>query len=257
MRQSERQRKILNRLASESYASVQELQSLVGASEATIRRDLRQLAEVGGIRRVHGGVELPENIGHHLSGSPFSQNLQLRVPQKRAIASTAASLIEDGETIVIDGGSTTFMMCPFLRDKALTVLTNSLPIIDQLLRAPRIRLLVPGGEIFREQNIILSPFEQDGTAECFASTMFMGAQAITSAGLLQADSILIRAEQRLMERAKRVIVLADSSKFARDAGLVLCPLERIHTVVSDTGLEPHHRKMLERAGVQLILAKIV
>lgn len=256
MRQSERRREILNRLAQEPFASVQELQALVGASEATIRRDLRRLAEDGALKRVHGGVERHETQSVHLAGTPLARSKQVNVPQKRAIARAAAQLIEPGETIVIDGGSTTSMLCPFVADLDLQVLTNSLPIVEQLLLSQRTRLLVPGGEVFREQNIILSPYEEDGTAECFASKMLMGAQALSPMGLLQADSILIRAERRLMARADKLIVLADSSKFERRAGLVLCPLSEIDIVVTDSGVSTKHRAMLEKAGVEVIVAQV-
>jgi DeoR family ulaG and ulaABCDEF operon transcriptional repressor len=254
MRQSERRREILNRLAQEPFASVQELQTLVGASEATIRRDLRRLAEDGALKRVHGGVERPEAHATRLAGAPLTRTKQVNVAQKRAIAKAAAQLLEPGETIVIDGGSTTSMLCPFLADLELQVLTNSLPIVEQLLASQRTRLLVPGGEVFREQNIILSPYEEDGTAECFASKMLMGAQALSPVGLLQADSILIQAERRLMARAEKLIVLADSSKFERKAGLVLCPLSEIDIVVTDNGVSAKHRAMLEKAGVEVVIA---
>lgn len=255
MRQSERRRRILGRLTEAPFASVQELQSLVGASEATIRRDLRRLAEDGALKRVHGGVERPEAQATRLAGTPLSRSRQINVLQKRAIARAAAALIEPGETIVIDGGSTTSLLCPFLGDLDLQVLTNSLPIVEQLLLSPRTRLLVPGGEVFREQNIILSPFEEDGTAECFASKMLMGAQALSPMGLLQADSILVRAERRLMARAEKLVVLADSSKFERKTGLVLCPLSEIDIVVTDWGIGAKSQAMLEKAGVEVVIAE--
>lgn len=254
MRQSLRRRQILEQLDSRQYASVHELKTLVGASEATIRRDLRELAESGAIRRVHGGVERPDGFAPRLSGEPFARTREINVPQKRAIAQAAAELVEAGETIIIDGGSTTYMMCPFLENLDLQVLTNSLPIIERLLAAPRTRLLVPGGEVFREQNIILSPFEQDGTAQCFASRMFMGAKAITPAGLLQADSILIQAERRLMARAQEVIVLADSSKFRRSTGLVSCDLGQIDLIITDGGVREADLAMLRAAGVEVLIA---
>jgi len=254
MRQSERRRRILGRLTEAPFASVQELQGLVGASEATIRRDLRKLADDGALKRVHGGVERPEAQTAHLSGTPLARNKQMNVAQKRAIAKAAAKLIESGETIVIDGGSTTSLVCPFLGDLDLQVLTNSLPIVEQLLAFPRTRLLVPGGEVFREQNIILSPYDEDGTAECFASKMLMGAQALSPVGLLQADSILIQAERRLLARTEKLIVLADSSKFERKTGLVLCPLSEIDIVVTDAGIGAKSRAMLEKAGVEVLIA---
>jgi DeoR family ulaG and ulaABCDEF operon transcriptional repressor len=254
MRPTERRRQILARLTDKPYVSVQDLQILTEASEATIRRDLRELAQIGAIRRVHGGVERTDEATNRLAGEPFARTRQINVSQKQAIARAAAAMTEPGETIIIDGGSTTYMMCPFLEDKRLQVLTNSLPIIERLLSFSGTRLLVPGGEVFREQNIILSPFEQDGTAECYASTMFMGAQALTAAGLLQADSILIRAERRLMERAQRVVVLADSSKFRRTTGLVSCELSRIHMVITDSKVRDEDVAMLRAANVEVVIA---
>ena len=255
MRPTERRRQILARLGEQPYVSVQDLQVLTEASEATIRRDLRDLAETGAIRRVHGGVERTEETTNRLAGEPFARTRQINVSQKQAIARAAAAMTEPGETIIIDGGSTTYMMCPYLEDKHLQVLTNSLPIIERLLSSPGTRLLVPGGEVFREQNIILSPFEHDGTAECYASTMFMGAQALTSVGLLQADSILIRAERRLMERAQRVVVLADSSKFRRTTGLVSCELSQIDMVITDPAVRDEDVAMLRAADVEVVIAQ--
>jgi DeoR family ulaG and ulaABCDEF operon transcriptional repressor len=84
--------------------------------------------------------------------------------------------------------------------------------------------------------------------------MLMGAQALSPMGLMQADSILIRAERRLMARAEKLIVLADSSKFERKTGLVLCPLSEIDIVVTDAGVSAKDRAMLEKAGVQVIIA---
>ncbi|MEM8825947.1 MAG: DeoR/GlpR transcriptional regulator, partial [Pseudomonadota bacterium] len=112
-----------------------------------------------------------------------------------------------------------------------------------------VRLHVPGGEIYREQNIILSPFEHDGVSQYAASKMFIGAGALSRRGLLQVDSILIQAEKRLLARAEELIVLADSSKFVATASLILCGLDRIDRVVTDDGIPEEARLYLERAGI--------
>lgn len=248
MRQSERHREIVRILEHTPLATVDDLCRSLGASPATVRRDLRALAADGRIVRIHGGAE-PKQAPGRLQGTPFARNVLANVPQKKAIAKHAADLLSDGEAIIMDAGSTTFFMCPHLRGRDLQVLTNSIPIVEQLLGEPSVRLHVPGGEIFREQNIVLSPFDNNGVNQYAASKMFMGAGALSKRGLAQSDSILIQAEQRLMSRADELVVLADSTKFAADASLVLCALERITRLVTDSGARDGDVAMMERAGV--------
>lgn len=253
MHASERERIIMAELGRQPFIGVAELVAATKASEATVRRDLKRLADSGRVNRVRGGVEMrprPTAVGH-LQGTPFQRNLEENIAAKRAIAARAAALIAPGEPVIIDGGTTTFQMCPHLMTRDAQVLTNSLPIADQLIRNAACRLLMPAGEIFREQNIVLSPFDEDGIAHYAASKMFMGAAAITAAGLHQADSVLIRAERKLIDRARELIVLVDSSKFDRVASLILCPLERISRLITDEGISELHAAMLRDAGVAL------
>ncbi len=256
MHQSERSEKILEHLESKPYISVTQLSEMLDASEATIRRDLKRLEQSSQVKRLHGGAvrEPQRQERQHLSGTPFERNLQVNIEKKRRIAKKAAELCDEGESIIIDGGSTTYFMCPHLRTLDLQILTNSLHIAEDLLTNGRARILLPGGELFREQNIILNPFQNDWIQNHSASTMFMSAQAITAVGLTQADSLIVRAELQLMERAEKLIVLMDSAKFNRAASLVLCPLERIDVVVTDAGVTDDNIEMLEQAGVKVVIA---
>src|SRR5579885_2107504 len=97
------------------------------------------------------------------------------------------------------------------------------------------RVSVPGGSIKSEQNIILSPFEEDGLSRYHASKLFMGAAAVGARGLMQADVVLIQAEQKLMDKADKLVVLVDSSKFRTSASFVVCDLDAIDMVVTDAG----------------------
>jgi len=113
---------------------------------------------------------------------------------------------------------------------------------------------VPGGVIYREQNIILSPFENDVTKNFYARRMFMGAQGLGPLGLMEADPLLIQAEHKLIGQADELIVLADSTKFENRSSLVLCPLGRINTVITDEGITDKAASMLEAADVELFVA---
>lgn len=255
MHQAERKKHILDILSRRPLASVDELVDSLGVSAATIRRDLNRLSEAGEIERVHGGAQkAPSSL--HLRGSPFADNLTVNVPQKKAIAELAASLVSPSETIILDAGTTTYFMCPHLRGRDLQILTNSLPVVNELYKDPTVRLHVPGGQIYPEQDIILSPFRDDATGNYAASKMFMGAHGLWRQGLVQEDSILIQAERRLLDRTEDLIVVADSSKVRPSDGLVLCGLDRIDTLVTDEALEPDAKAILEAAGVDVLIAKL-
>jgi DeoR family ulaG and ulaABCDEF operon transcriptional repressor len=114
------------------------------------------------------------------------------------------------------------------------------------------RVTVPGGEVYREQNIIVSAYEHDTAIDHFyASKMFMGAQAIRPQGLIEGDPILIKTEQKLLKQADELIVLVDGSKFAPGGSLILCPLERIRLLITDTSAPPEAFAMLEGQGVRV------
>jgi len=156
--------------------------------------------------------------------------------------------------VMIDGGSTTLQMCPHLKGLNLQVLTNSLHIASALLGQAGTRLLLPGGAVFPEQNIILSAVGEDLMPRFHAPKLFMGAAAVGPQGLMQADVVLVAAERRLIERAEKVVLLVDSSKFEASSGYVVCGLEEVDIVVSDWRLSGDAREMLERAGVEVVVA---
>jgi len=265
MHSAEREKVILECLGQRGFVSFQDLEKRMDASPATIRRDLERLVEAGLITRVRGGAQISDrgkkkipvsggpNSGH-LLGVPFHENIHRHRPQKEAIGRTAAKLCAAGEGIMIDGGSTTLQMCSHLAGLNLQVLTNSLHIVSALLNQPGTRLLVPAGQVFPEQSIILSAAGDDGMPRFHAPKLFMGAASLGPAGLMQADIILVTAERRLIDRADQIIVLVDSSKLDGPSGHVVCRLEDIDTVVTDAAITPQHTKMLEKAGIRVVIA---
>jgi DeoR family transcriptional regulator, ulaG and ulaABCDEF operon transcriptional repressor len=255
MHESERHRLILSAVQDRPMVTVADLVALTASSEATIRRDISTLHLQKKLRRVRGGAESvspPQFVG--LAGRPFSVNETMNIAQKRAIARAAVDLCQDGDAIIINGGTTTFQMVHPLSTRRLQVFTNSFPIAEHLLKHSKNTVLLPGGAIYREQNIILSPFDDDGSRHFYARRMFMGCQGLGGLGLMEADPLLIQAEQKLINQADELVVLADSTKFARRSSLLLCALSRIHTVVTDDAITDRDAAMLDAAGVQLIVA---
>lgn len=257
MHAAERQKTILSLLTERGFIAFRDLERELGASPATVRRDLERLAGEQRVVRVHGGVSLPAapDPGGHLSGIPFHENIDRNRGPKEAIGRAAAALCLPGEAVMIDGGSTTLQMCPHLVGMGLQVLTNSLHIVSALLGQQGTRLMVPGGQVFPEQNIILSAGGDDLMPRFYAPKLFMGAASIGPQGLMQADIVLVAAERRLIDRAEKLIVLADSSKFAISSGNVVCGLEEVDMLISDAGLSADSQAMIRAAGIELLIAE--
>jgi DeoR family ulaG and ulaABCDEF operon transcriptional repressor len=255
MHEKERHRIILSAVQEKPVVTVPEMVELTDSSEATIRRDIAALHLQKRLRRVRGGAESispPQFMG--IAGRPFSVNETMHVAEKRAIARKAVDLCQDGDPIIVNGGTTTFQMVHHLANRRMTIFTNSFPIAEHLLKHSKNTVMLSGGTIYREQNIILSPFENDVTRNFYARRMFMGAQGLGPLGLMEGDPLLIQAEQKLIDQADELVVLVDSSKFRQRSSLILCGLSRISTVITDAGIEDRDARMLEEAGVSLIVA---
>ena len=263
MLERQRHQLILDTLDERGYASVRELTRQTGASEATLRRDLNKLALAGRLHKLHGGAQaLAENERvlerPQLAGYSFLASREVHAREKQLIAHEAVGLCTDGEASIINGGSSTFMMVEWLRDRQLNILTNSFPIAMELADSDN-RISLPGGEIHRKQNIILSAFDNDGTANYIGSRMFMGTPGITPFGVLESDPVLIQAERKVRRQAGQLVVLADSSKISAagnaSGSLVFCTLSEIDILITDENLDEASRTMLESEGVEILIAR--
>jgi len=252
-----RRKNLLMLLTERQSVSVADLEKALHASPATIRRDINELAASNLLKKVHGGAQmLQPDKPSALVGLTFQQNMALHAGRKRAIARRAVQMCHDGETIIVNGGTTTFMMAEYLTESRLCVLTNSFLMAQALLTTSQNDILVPGGKIYRDQNVIVSPFENDVIQNHYASRMFMGAVAISRLGLLESDPLLLRAEVKLIKQAEHLVVLVDSSKFvSRRAGLIVCPLSRVHTLITDNGVSAETLDMLRAQHIEVIVVE--
>ena len=208
MLETERHRIILSAVQDRPVVTVADLCALTGVSEATVRRDIAQLHVAKQLRRVRGGAEAiapPQFVG--INARPFAVNQTIRMAEKRAIAQAAVDLCQDGDAIIINGGTTTFQMVHPLSARRMQVFTNSFPIAEHLLKHSKNTVLLPAGAIYREQNIILSPFDQDGSSHFYARRMFIGCRGLGPLGLMEGDPLLIQAEQKLIGQADELLSL--------------------------------------------------
>lgn len=257
MLEAERHRLILKLSAERSVISVIDLVEILGASEATIRRDVNALAESGLLRRIRGGVEaLQPRHEAHLVGIPFQLNESMCAAQKRAIARAAVELLKNGDSIVVNGGTTTFAMSEFLVDRQLDILTNSIPLMIRLLPT-RNRIVMTGGTVFREQNIVLSPYDHDVSDQFWGERLFMGCYGINRFGLMEADPLIVQAQQKLLRRAERLVVLADSRKLRQRSSMIVAGLDRIETLITDEGATDEDLDVFRQREIKVIRAPLL
>jgi len=258
LHERERWQTILRLVRERGVVPVRDLVRETGASAASIRRDLSKLAESGAVRRMHGGVEMVPGGGRpqELGTRAFEVSRTLNLQRKRAIAEAAAALCVDGQSIIINAGSTTYQMVEPLHQHRLDILTNSFPIAEALMVRGHNRVMVPGGEIYRKQAIILSPFDDDAIQHYAADTMFMSCASLGPLGVIEGDPLIARAEVKLLDRAQKLVVLVDSSKFEPRGAIVVCPLSRVSTVVTDDSAPHQSIAMLRSAGIEVIIAKV-
>ena len=192
-------------------------------------------------------------LSETLATRSFDVSRTINAEAKRAIARAAVELCEDGDAVIINGGTTTFQMAQFLRNRKLKVLTNSYPLAEFLIRETENRVALPGGEVYRAQKLIVAAFDDDAIQHYSARLMFMSAMSIGPRGVIEGDPLIARAETKLLQRADKLVVLADASKFAVKGSLVVCPLKRIHMLITDAGAPSDALAMLREESVETLV----
>ena len=243
---STRLRTIADAVCGAEQLSVAELAAATGASEMTIRRDLEVLAEQGVLERFRGGARSLLLRGE---GPPFALRKQDRIEVKRRIAAEAARLVSEGESVVIDGGTTCLEVANALRDHRITVMPLSLHAANALAGGPRLTLLMPGGEVRTGELTMTGPLAQASLAALRFDTAILGCCGLSAADGLTAYDLLDAAVKRAaIASARRTIVVADGSKLTRTALAAVAPVSSLDAVVTDETALPAHLEALTAAG---------
>jgi DeoR/GlpR family transcriptional regulator of sugar metabolism len=252
MLKTARQSQIRRLVDEQGQVTVTELNGLLDVSEATIRRDLEQMANLGWVQRTHGGAVKVEPAG---SEAPIKQRLRENAAEKERIGAAAAGLVKAGETIFLGSGSTVREMTPHLLSiPHLTVITNSLPVINELA-ASEIELIVIGGMLRQSELSMVGHVAELAIREFRADTVFMGIAALDVQQGLTSDFLPEAVTDRtIMGMARQCVIVADHSKFGRVNSVFLAPVTAADTIISDTQVAPETVRKLEEAGVRVILA---
>ena len=247
----ERRTQILRIIESKGFVGLQELSSRLGASESTVRRDLEYLDGIGQIRRTRGGAAY---VGESLT--TFEDRRGRASLQKSRIAQAAAELIEPGEAILLDGGTTTLEVARHLAGKSLQVVTNSLPIVNVLVNQPQVELVMIGGYLYPKTGVALGPLAVAALAGVHVRRLIMSVGGITESGLFNSNALLVETERQMIEAAEEVVVVSDSGKLGHSALAHLCPLDVVDRVVMDSGITPRWRENLAAAGIELTVVNV-
>ncbi|MFY8328201.1 DeoR/GlpR family DNA-binding transcription regulator [Pseudoalteromonas sp. ZZD1] len=255
MLEKHRQQLIIDILEKSQFASVRSLTQQLNASEATIRRDITKMAKRGEITKIRGGAESAnkEKKKTQIASTSFSVDKTKQADTKRLIAKRAVELCSDGDSIIINGGSSTYMMGEFLSSLQLNILTNSFVLANYITENSENQVSLPGGEIYRDQGIILSSYESD-TIENYRSTMmFMGTPGIGEFGVMESDPLLIRSEQKLKKQTEKLVILADSTKLGQHSNFIFCPLSEVDILITDSNADMKLIKDFESKGIEVII----
>jgi DeoR family transcriptional regulator of aga operon len=253
---AERHALILDAVRRSGATSIQTLASSIGASLATVRRDLDFLTERGYVERTHGGAMLRARL--RTTFEP-SADISSGVAQaaKAAIGAMAADMLEEGQSVIFDSSSTVLEAARAVvrRGIALTAVTNDLRIANLFAACPDVTLIMTGGTLRPESYTLIGEPGHSFVEGLMADVALVGTHALAGLWLTDTSLEIAETKRRLAAAARRLIVLADSSKFEQPAFRRVCPLSSAAMLVCDDGLPARQRKAIAKAGVTLSLAR--
>jgi DeoR family fructose operon transcriptional repressor len=252
MRGPTRQLKIREMLKAQGFVDLATLCEEFETSESTVRRDLMALQEEGVLKRVHGGAMAVRSPGPR--GDDFAGHARRMAAEKGRIAAATAELIEDGQTLILDAGSTVAAVARELLDRSLHVVTNSLPIAEILGEARGIDVTLTGGQLDPQFGVVLGPLCEQMLGSLAVDVAVMGIGGATEKGLSNSNPLVVGSERKMIEVARKVVIVSDHTKFGRAALVPLAPLDVVDVVVSDRGLDAGRREWLRSHGIDVRVA---
>jgi DeoR/GlpR family transcriptional regulator of sugar metabolism len=254
----ERLQLILEKLVTEKKVIVSDLTEHFGVSASLIRMDLAELEKRGLILRTHGGAMLPENPVEDLIVE--KKFLQLReetnAEAKSKIGLATTQLIKDGDSIIIDGGSTAFAVAKNLKSKrGLTLITNSIHLLPTFIDIPDAKIYLTGGLFHREMEDLIGDISQDSLGRFAPDIAITGIDGISlSQGLTSTEPTIAQIKRKMIAVSKKTIVVCDSTKFGKICLLHIASLKDIDTIVTDSNVDMDIVEKIREMGTSVLLA---
>lgn len=250
MKPIHRQAQILEYLQGKGRTTVDELIARFNTTGTTIRKDLTHLQQQGAVIRTYGGVMLNRDEGDQ----PIDRKTLINIEKKRHIARRAAELIHEGDSLIFDAGSTVLQMVPYLaRFNNITVMTNSLTIVNQLVEHDNDQvILMPGGTWRGTSASFHGSLAESAFSHFNFDTLFIGADGVDLTAGVTTFNEVFAVSQAMCCAAKKIVLLVDSSKFGRKSPNVVCSLDAVNVLITDSGISPDIVERLTEMNIKVI-----
>lgn len=249
----ERQTKIMQLLKQNTSVRVAELKEIFGVSEMTVRRDLEKLEQHGFVVRTHGGASINSNSSFDIT---FNKRNERYIAEKEAIGQAAAAMVEDGDSIILDAGTTTTTMARYLvNKKSLIVLTNSLTVAQELIHRQGITVILTGGQLRDDTLSLVGSLAEDNLRRFNVDKAFLGTSGLSvDQGLTNDNMYEAEVKRAMINIAQKPIVLADNSKFGRIAFNKFSSLTALKMLITDQGAPKEMVQQIKELGIEVLLA---
>ncbi len=243
---------ILDLLNKHGQVDVASLSRDLGVSEVTIRNDLTKLEQKNLLIKARGGALKVDRVAADFS---IQDKNKQHLAEKQRIGKAACGLIEAGETIILDSGTTTMELARNLnKDIPLTVITNALNIAEQLAEYHNLNVMVPGGVLRKNSLSLVGSSAEAGFRNYFCDKLFLAVDGFNMIHGLSTPNVEEAHLNRVMiEISKQVIVVADSSKFHKRSFAFIAPISEVDTLITDSGIQPEDKQKLENTGIKVVV----
>ena len=250
MNELQRHNEIISNLHRKQSLTVSDVVNFFNVSPATARRDIAKLDQLGRLKKVRNGAEyLPKEKE---IWSPLNVNNTIYFEEKSKIAKQASSLCEHDSTVVINCGSTAFMLGKELCRTSVQIVSNYFPLASYLIENEHENVIIMGGQYNKKQNIFITP-SSDSASIYGGDVMFTSGKGLTEAGLYKTEMLPAVAEQQMLKQVGKLVVVVDSSKVGQKTGMLFCPTSNIDTVITGKNANPTVIESLKKQNINVIL----
>jgi DeoR/GlpR family transcriptional regulator of sugar metabolism len=251
MKQAQRILEVQDLFSKQEFVGIEELCARFNSSKSSIRRDLIELERDGILRRVHGGAISLETRDEIMDFGHLSVSCH---EEKTRIGKAAATLVEDGQTVILGGGSTVVEVARCLTERPIQIVTNSIPVAQTFWDSKQAEVILTGGYLYPRLGVQLGPICEKMLQSVSADILIMGIRGITEDGISDSNSLIVESLRAMIRAVRKVVIVADHTKFGRNAMIHVASLNEIHQIISDKELPSDFQRMLETHKVACVLA---
>lgn len=246
----ERRHRIAELVVAQQAVTVADLSDKFGVSHVTIRSDLETLEKQGMLNRNRGGAVAPVILRF---APAFQEKTSVHLLEKQAIAKRAVELVENGDRVIIDSGSTSLLIARKLRHYDITVVVNSVYTLNELIESPSVELITLGGSLYQPGMSFVGPLAEEFLDRIHVDKLFLGVNGVSPEGISVNNVQEAGVKRKMIAAADQVIVLADASKVGVNSFIFLAPLKQVHTLVTNSGISSESLETFYESGLEVLI----